>query len=118
MTKIIKYLKGLLYFFIPFISLLLIITIFYYFDILSNQVIKYFKFIIIILSSLISGFYVGKKSLSKGYLSGIKLSAIIVFIFLIINLIVGGFKWYHLVYYLIIILITSLGSMLGINKKE
>ena len=71
-----------------------------------------------ILASFISGFYIGHKSNSKGYLSGIKLSAIIVTSFLIINLATGGFKWYHLIYYLIIMLVTCLGSMIGINQKK
>ena len=63
--NLIKYLKGFLYFLIPFVSLLLIITLFYYFDILSNQVIKYFKIIILLLSCIISGIYIGKNSLNK-----------------------------------------------------
>ena len=115
---IIKYLKGFLVFLVPFLTLLLITTILYYFDILNNQVIKYFKIVIILLSAFSSGFYIGMKSTSKGYLSGLKLSASIVLLFLIINLLTKGFKWYHLVYYLIIIVTTSLGSMLGINKKQ
>ena len=116
--KILKYLKGFLYFFVPFIVLLFIISILYYFDILNNQIIKYFKIIILLLSTLSGGFYIGKQSESKGYLSGLKLSGGIIFLFLIINLIMGGFKWYHLVYYLIIMVTTCIGSMIGINKKQ
>ena len=41
--KLLNYLKGLLYFFIPFFLLIILITTFYYFDILNNQIIKYFK---------------------------------------------------------------------------
>ncbi len=114
---ILKYLKGFLYFLIPFLVLLFIVSILYYFDILNNQVIKYFKIIILLLSTLASGFYIGRQSTSKGYLSGLKLSGGIVLLFLIINLIIGGFRWYHLVYYLIIMVTTCIGSMIGINKK-
>ena len=116
--KLVNYLKGFLYFLGPFIVFLTIITIFYYFDILSNQVIKYFKIVILLLSCLIGGIYIGKKSSNKGYLSGIKLSLIIVFIFLITTLIMKSFKIYNLVYYLIIIITTTIGSMIGINKKN
>ena len=115
---ILKYLKGFLYFLVPFLVLLLIISILYYFDILNNQIIKYFKIAIILLSALAGGFYVGRNSINKGYLSGLKLSLGIVILFLIINLIIGGFKWYHLVYYLIIMITTCIGSMIGINKKQ
>ncbi len=119
LEKTIKnYLKSFLYFIIPFLGLLFITSIFYYFDILSNQVIRYFKIIIVILSSLLGGYSIGKKSTNKGYLSGLKLSAIIVSLFLIINIILKGFKWYHLVYYIIIMIVTIIGSMIGINRKK
>ncbi len=115
---IINYLKGLLYFFIPFIFLLLIITIFYYFDILNNQIIKYFKIIILLLSSLSGGFYIGRKSSNKGYINGLKLGGIICSLFLIINLFLKDFKWYQLIYYLIMLITICIGSMIGINKKN
>ncbi len=115
---IFKYLKGFLFFFIPFLISLLLITTFYYFDILNNQIIKYFKIIIIIISTLLGGFIVGYESESKGYLSGIKLSGLITLLFLILNLIFKGFKWYHLVYYLIIAITTTIGSMIGISFKK
>jgi len=47
--KILIYLKCLLYFLVPFIFLLAITTLFYYFDILNNNIFKYFKIIILIL---------------------------------------------------------------------
>ena len=116
--KLLNYLKGLLYFFIPFFLLIILITIFYYFDILNNQVIKYFKIIILLLSTLISGIYIGKNSSNKGYLNGIILSLIIVLIFFITNLFLDGFKIYQLIYYLIIILTTTIGAMFGINRRK
>ena len=115
---IFKYLKGLLFFLVPFIILTLLITILYYFDIINNQIIKYFKIIIMILSCLLGGFIIGKNSTSKGYLNGIKLSSIVVIIFLILNLIFKGFKWYHLIYYFIIMVTTTIGSMIGISLKK
>ena len=116
--KLIKYVKGMLFFLVPFITLLFIITIFYYFDILSNQSIKYFKFIILLLSCLIGGVYVGKQSKNKGYLNGIILSSIVLVFFFLITLFFGNFKWQILVYYLIIMLTTTIGSMIGINRKN
>ena len=53
--KLKNYLKGLLFFFIPFILLLLIIHTFYYFDIFSNQIMKYLKIIIVFLIGMIGG---------------------------------------------------------------
>ena len=116
--KILTYLKGIIYFLIPYLILLIISTIFYYFDILSNNVFKYFKIIILLISCIISGIFIGKKSNNKGYLKGIIFSLIIIFIFFISSLFLNGFKIYQLVYYLIIIITTTIGSMIGINKKN
>ena len=112
--KLKNYLKGLLFFFIPFILLLLIIHTFYYFDIFSNQIMKYLKIIIILISSLTSGFYIGYTS----YLNGLKLSLIIIILFFITNLFLSKFKFITLIYYLIIGIVIIIGSMIGINKKE
>lgn len=116
--KLKNYLKGLLFFFIPFIILLLIIHTFYYFDIFSNQIMKYLKIIIILISSLVSGFYIGYTSNNKGYINGLKLSLIIIILFFISNLFIAKFKFITLIYYLIISLVIIIGSMIGINKKE
>ena len=116
--KLINYLKGILFFLIPFIVLLFIITIFYYFDLLSNQSIKYFKIIILLLSCLSGGFYIGRKSQNKGYLNGIILSGIILTCFFLINLFLGDLKWQVIIYYLIIVITTTIGSMIGINQKS
>ena len=116
--KIINYLNGLLYFFIPFTILLLLGTIFYYFDIFSGNIFKYFKIISLIISCLISGIFIGKKSSSKGYLNGIIFSIVIILIFLISSLFLDGIKWYQFIYYLIISITTTIGAMIGINRKN
>lgn len=115
MNNLFKFLKSFLFFLIPFITLLLISTIFYYFDIFNNNTMKYIKFIILVLSCLISGIYIGKKSISKGYLNGLILSSVIIFILFILNIFTGSFKFSLFIYYLIILVITTLGSMFGIG---
>ena len=116
--KLINYLKSFLYFFIPFITLLFIITILYYFNIINNNTMKYLKIIVVILSTFLGGFKIGKLSTNKGYLNGIILSLIIIFIFFMISIFTKSLKINLLIYYLIIIIITTLGAMLGINKNH
>ena len=87
-----NYLKGLLFFFIPLLILLLIINTFYYFDILSNNIMKYLKIVIILFSSFLSGFYIGFKSNNKGYINGLKFSLIIIVIFLLSSLLIKEFN--------------------------
>ena len=96
----------------------LIINILYYFDIISNNFIKYIKMILSIISFFISGLYIGKKSTNKGYINGLKLSGITIIIFLILSIIFNNLSLSRILFYLITIISITFGSMIGINKKE
>lgn len=113
-----KYLVSLGYIFVFVICLTLFLTIFYYFDILSYNAIKVLKIVISIVSSFIGGFVIGKKSDNKGFLSGIKLGVIYVFIIFLLSILgLSSIKWGNLLFYLMVILSSMLGSMFGINKN-
>lgn len=112
------YLKSLLWFIIPLLILLLILNTFYYFDLISNNIIKYLKIIIILIPSFLTGLTRGYHSLNKGYINGLKLSGIIITFLLIISLILKEFNFTDIIYYIIITLTITFGSMVGINKKK
>ena len=116
--KLINYVKSYLYFLIPLIILLFLLTIFYYFDIISQNTTKYLKIGIVIISALIGGFQIGQYSNTKGYLQGIILGTIISIIFFIISLFTKDLKPSQILYYLIIIITTTIGGILGINKNH
>lgn len=100
------------------ISLLLIVTL-YFFNIISTNTFHILEFIILLVNVFISAYIIGKKSIKKGYLEGIKYSLIIVFIFFILTLITREpLKVRILLYYLIIIITSVLGSMIGISKTN
>ena len=116
----IKYLKALLFTIIPILVLNIIITILYYFNLLGTTPISYIKLILVLISILIGGFYVGTKSTKKGWLEGIKIGlATIILLFLISYL---GFGYdiniKTIIYYFLIIISSMLGSMIGINKRK
>lgn len=119
-----KYLKKLGFSFIYIISSILIltfiITIFNYFNIINNKTISIFKILIPIISLFIGGYYIGKKSNKKGYLEGLKLGIIFSLFIIIFNFLVlsNSFKLKYLLFYIIIIISSILGSMIGINKKS
>ncbi len=96
----------------------LIINILYYFDVINNNFIKYLKMILSIISFFIGGIYIGKKSLSKGYINGLKLSLIIVIISLLFSIIFNNLKVSRIIYYILTTISITFGSMIGINKKE
>ena len=111
-------LKSILYFFIFVLVTNIIITFFNYFNLLNSNIINLLKFITPVLGIFGISYYLGKKSVKKGYLEGLKLGSIIILVFLIISLILKSFGLKNLVYYLILLLISTLGSMIGINRKK
>lgn len=119
-----RYLKNLGFSFLYIISSILvltfIVTLLSYFNIMGDKVVSIFKIIIPIISVLIGGFYIGKKSVKKGFIEGLKLGLIFSIILVIFNYLGLGnsFKVKYLLFYLIIIITSILGSMIGINKRK
>ena len=111
--------KFLLTTFISIIVLSFVSTIFYYFDIISNNIYNIMKMIIVIGSLFINSLLLGKNSTKYGIVEGLKLGAIFLIIMIIIKLITNSsFDIRTLIYSLIILLTSSGGAVIGINKKE
>ena len=108
MSYLKKYGLRLLYTIISILLSLLLVTSLYYFNIISNNTYKFLKIIIILINIFISSFLLGKKSIKKGYLEGIKLAIIIIPIFFILTLLVNEtFNLKNIIYYLIIYLLEK-----------
>ena len=97
--------------------MLLVLTILYYYDFINLGTYNILKLVILLFSTLISSIYLGTKAKQKGYLEGIKLALIIITLFIIPTIILSNFSLKILIYYLIILITCSLGSMIGINIK-
>ena len=113
-----KYVKGLIYFFVPFILLLILSSTLDYFDIISSNIIKYVNFVNIMFSSLICNMFIGRHSLSKGYIEGIKEGFLLVFILFVFTYLAFG-KGINLergLLYLITFVSSIMGSIIGINR--
>ena len=78
---------------------------------------KYFEIIAVLFSSFVGGFTIGGNVSSKGYLYGLRLSAIIILLFIIFGIIFNSICFANIIYYLIITICITFGSMLGIMKK-
>lgn len=116
MNKILSFLKVLVIPLIAFFLLPIVISIFNLFGLSLN------KIVLIILSSvimLVSGFMIGKKSLKKGFISGGILGIIFILFLIIMGLFFKvSFNLERFIYYVILILSSMLGSIIGINKKK
>ena len=110
---------SLLYIISSIFILTILITLLSYFNILSNSVTSIFKILILVTSVIIGGYYIGKRSNKKGYIEGLKLGTIFSILLIIFNYLAfnNSFKVKYILFYLIIIVSSILGSMIGINKR-
>lgn len=114
----INYLKSLGYTFGIIIISSLIITILNYFNILNGLPLKIVELLIPIISIFIESYLIGKTSNKKGYIEGIKYGLICDIIFIIINLLTKSINLSTIFYLVILLLVSALGGVLGINKKK
>ena len=118
MTNLKKYLIQFSITIISIIVSLLVLTIFYNYNIINASTFNILKLLFLLLSLFIISFILGKKTKNKGYLEGIKLSTFIILLFLIISLFTKSLKFKSIIYYIIIFTTSLFGSMLGINRKK
>lgn len=98
---------------------LLFITILYYFNIIGGTTYKILKIILLLLNIFISSFILGKTANNKGFLEGIKFATIIIPTFLILTLLTNQtLQIKVIIYYLIILLASTFGGMVGISRKK
>lgn len=113
-----KMLNCLGLFFIIMLVSTLIVTILNYFSVFSNKIISIMKFILPMLSMIISSYRLGKFSDKKGYLEGLKFGGIIILIFMILVILLDKLEIKSIIYYGILLLTSILSSMIGINRKK
>ena len=76
-------------------------------------------FIFTALGFFIINFINGQKAANKGYLEGLKLGSIAIGIFFLISLLTKDFfSPSKIIYYLVLILISTISASIGINFKK
>lgn len=118
-----KYLKKIsISFLITIVSLLLLlflVTIFNYFDLFNYKITNVLIIIVPILALIFGGLYIGKNTTKRGYLEGLKLGLIFIFIIVIINLILKeNINLKDIIFYLVLLSSSIFGSMVGINMQK
>lgn len=119
MKKIKTYLKYLGISLIFLLLGLLLISTLYYFDIIGPKTTTYFRLIYLLLVIFITSYKLGKQTEKNGYLTGIKFGLLYILAFALISLVffVGKIHLRIIIYYLIILFTSILGSIMGIQKK-
>jgi len=113
-----KMINCMMWFFIILIVGTLIITLINYFNVMNGNIVSIMKFILPMISMIVSSYRLGKMSDKKGYLEGLKFGTIIIFIFMILVIILDKLNWKSILYYGILLLTSIMGSMIGINRKR
>ena len=111
--------KNLLYFFGILLAYLLIFTTLNYLNLISYKTLCIISFIFTIILFFLNGFTIALKAKNKGYISGLIIGLITITIFLILAFILKtNPKVNSLIYFLILILSSTFGGMIGINYKK
>lgn len=112
-------LKMLLVNFLVIVIGSIIITLLYYFNITSSSIYNIFKLALPILSLFFTTKSFAKNAREKGYLEGAKIGVLTVIIFIIItSLTKQDFNLKMTIYFLLLLITSSFGGMVGINQKE
>jgi len=113
-----KYGSKLFLAIIEIIILLFLVTIPYYFDLIGDKTYSFIKLILVLGSIFWNAYLLGKDTSQKGYLEGIKYGSILIIIFFLIHLLLGNLHVKVLLYYVLILTSSTLGSMIGISRKK
>ena len=99
---------------------LFLITLVFITSLLNSTITNLLIFIFNISLFFIFGLKNGKKASNKGYLAGLKVGGLFLLVLIIISLFTSKniFSLSTFIYYLVLILASTLGGSLGINKKS
>lgn len=97
-----------------------IITLLNYINLINIKIVNAFSYITPFISFFIGGLLLGKTSINKGWLEGIKFGLVIIILSFIFNYLAfdQGFNISNVILYTITILSSIIGSMVGINLKN
>ena len=96
-----------------------VLSVLSYFNILNGKALIIIQMLICFLSILIGSYKQGKCSNKKGYIEGAKIGGLYLILFSIINIIF--YRLFHLknyLYYILTLIISAFGGMIGISRKK
>ena len=98
----------------------LLITLFNYIGLIGLKIVTSFSYITPFIAMFVGSLLLGKTSNSKGWLEGIKYGLICVVIFFIFNYLAfdNGFNISNIILYIITLVSSIFGGMIGINLKK
>lgn len=114
MKNFIKYIGYYLIFLILLIIICSLLNLIGINETITNALIIIFNSIMF----LILGIRNGHLALKQGYMVGLKTGCLLILVLIIINLFINKFSFASIIYYIILLLCSTLGGIFGINKKN
>lgn len=114
----IYYLKSMVYSLGIILGGAIILTVLNYFNLLHGIFLKVCELLIPLLATFIGSFFIGRASSKKGYLEGIKYGGIWVVVLVLTNVILRSFTLLSLIFYVLLLLSSLGGAIVGINVKK
>ncbi len=118
MKNIKKFSLSILSIIITIIFVSLFLTILYYFDYISTDTYKFFKIGALVITLIVNSIILGRNSIKNGYLDGIKLGILLILFCTFVTIVQKKISIHLILYNIIILISTALGSMIGINTKK
>ena len=113
-----KYFKVYLMFLLTIIITSIIIGTLSFHYLVKEQTAFIIQNIILFIILFIHSYKLGMIKHKNGYLEGIKFGGLIDFLFIVLGIVIKeNFNFYKVIYYMLIILTSVVGSILGVNKK-
>ncbi len=98
----------------------LLITFLHYMNLIGSKVLSVLEILTPLIALFVGGFVIGKKSKQKGWLEGLKLSGIFLVVLVLFQYLGlhSSFSLKNVLFYVLLIVSTVFGSMIGINKSS
>lgn len=96
-----------------------VISLLYYL-LFSSKVANVFLFAYMVIVFFVFGYKAGKKTENRGFLAGLKIGFLLLVVLLLFNLVLyqTGFSFLRVIYYMVLLFASVVGSTIGINKKK
>ncbi len=118
MKKFSLILNNYIFFILSMLVYLIVISTLGHFSLFSYKVVSVISYVFIVILFFITGFKLGNRSISKGYLSGLIMGLSNVLLMVLLGIIFRSIPGItSIIYYSTLILSSVIGGMFGINRK-
>ena len=118
MSSVLNFIISLFMNLFELLLVLLLLTVLNYYQLLPDGFYSFLKLMALLCTVFIQSFSLGKKTKKKGYLEGIKYGILLILILFLVTVLFSKWQIRTLLYYLLILSTSTLGSMIGISFKK